>query len=257
MQNEEILGRCEVCGSISQESNVRRHMREFHKSPVQPVDMESHKMLDEMHDYEDQIEDFSQNDEFDYNTESQNDENQLEIEEENMEMVQVQEKIQWKTPEVQLLIQLYEKNKLKFEDKKTKNKKIWQSIAGEIRSISNFEVTPEQCENKFRNLKKTYKSIIDNNNKSGRGVKNWPFFKDMDQIFAKDPDVNPISTCSNLEGPSTSDHVDKDTHENISTSNQNVQNVPHGVKRKKRSGEEPEWFKKFREDCQKRHEEKM
>ncbi|KAG5878147.1 hypothetical protein JTB14_032257 [Gonioctena quinquepunctata] len=63
----------------------------------------------------------------------------------------------------------------------------------------------------------------------------------MDLIFSEDPDVNPISTCSNLEGSS---HV---TGENINTSNQNVQeNNIRGVKRKKPYGEEPEWFMKFR-----------
>ncbi|KAG5873245.1 hypothetical protein JTB14_009550 [Gonioctena quinquepunctata] len=246
MEIDEILGRCEVCGFISQESNVRQHMR-VHQSPVE---------LDEDENY-------SHCDELTYNTCNQNDGKEVEIDvfqEENAGIVLDQmnkndesyDKLYWSTPQVQLLIQLYDKNKLKFDDKKTRNKKVWKSIAEEMGIISKLKVTTEQCENKFKNLRKTYKKIIDNNSSTGRGAKNWPFFKDMDLIFSKDPDVDPISTCSNLEGSS---HV---TGENINTSNQNVQeNNIRGVKRKKPYGEEPEWFMNFREDCQKRHEEKM
>lgn len=127
---------------------------------------------------------------------------------------------------MQLLIHSYDKNKLKFEDKKTRNKKNWKFIADEIWTISKLKVTLEQCENKFKNLKKTYKKIIDNNNSTGRGAQNWQFFKEMDLIFSKDPDVHLASTCSNLEGPSTSGHF---SIEENNISNQNVQVIEYSI----------------------------
>lgn len=132
------------------------------------------------------------------------------------------EKLHWSKAQVQLLIQLYDKYKVKFEDKRTRNKKNWKCIADEIWAISKLKVTSEQCENKFKNLKKMYKKIIDNNNSTGRGAQNWQFFKEMDIIFAKDPDVHPTATCSNLERPSTSSHcsIEERVH---NFSNQNVQ----------------------------------
>ncbi|XP_044764700.1 zinc finger protein with KRAB and SCAN domains 2-like isoform X2 [Coccinella septempunctata] len=122
-----------------------------------------------------------------------------------------------------------------------------------------YKVTPEQCENKFKNFKKTYKKISDDNSKSERGTLSWPFYKEMDAIFCKDPDVHPISTCSNLDGPSKSTAHPVDVEENISRipTPQHIETNSRGVKRKRSSAEEPEWFAKFREDCQKRHEEKM
>ncbi|KAG5870549.1 hypothetical protein JTB14_025893 [Gonioctena quinquepunctata] len=62
MEIDEILGRCEVCGFISQESDVRHHMR-VHQSPVE---------LDEDKNY-------SHCDELTYNTCNQNDGEEVEI----------------------------------------------------------------------------------------------------------------------------------------------------------------------------------
>lgn len=58
----------------------------------------------------------------------------------------------------------------------------------------------EQCDTKFRNLKKTYKRIKDNNNESGRGTIKWPYFERIDQMFAFTHAVTPLATASNIAG---------------------------------------------------------
>ena len=50
------------------------------------------------------------------------------------------------------------------------------------------------CQQKIRNLKKSYKLVIDNNRKTGRGRKTCKYFDKLDSIFGKRPSFRPSVT---------------------------------------------------------------
>lgn len=81
-----------------------------------------------------------------------------------------------------------------------------------------YTFTGDQCDSKFRNLKKTYKRIRDNNKSTGRGSINWAYFSFFEEVFGHSADIEPIAIASNMSGvkiqseidpkPSTSTHKD-------------------------------------------------
>ena len=50
------------------------------------------------------------------------------------------------------------------------------------------------CQQKIRNLKKSYKLVINNNRKTGRGRKTCKYFDKLDSIFGKRPSFRPSVT---------------------------------------------------------------
>lgn len=51
--------------------------------------------------------------------------------------------------------------------------------------------TWDQIQNKWKSLLRTYKSIRDHNNETGRSRKTWPFFEKIDKLFQKNPTIDP------------------------------------------------------------------
>ncbi|KAK5644439.1 hypothetical protein RI129_005739 [Pyrocoelia pectoralis] len=54
-----------------------------------------------------------------------------------------------------------------------------------------YSFTWDQVQNKWKSLVRTYKNVKDNNNETGRNRKTWIFFDKMDQLFAKNPAIDP------------------------------------------------------------------
>ena len=50
------------------------------------------------------------------------------------------------------------------------------------------------CQQKIRNLKKSYKLVINNKRKTGRGRKTCKYFDKLDSIFGKRPSFRPSVT---------------------------------------------------------------
>lgn len=102
--------------------------------------------------------------------------------------------IKWSDEQALLLIRLIETNYNKFNSGLKKN--VWHLISKEIRQTCNLAVTGEQCDSKWKGLKKTYKKIKDHNNKTGNSPQKWPFFAAIDSFLSTKPEVNPVATCS-------------------------------------------------------------
>ncbi|GAB1860763.1 Myb/SANT-like DNA-binding domain-containing protein [Camponotus japonicus] len=77
------------------------------------------------------------------------------------------------------------------------HKKIWALIAAEMVKHGH-NVTGPQCLSKFSGLKRTYKSIKDNNKQSGAGTKTWPYFSHMDNLLHSKPYMSPLTTVSSI-----------------------------------------------------------
>lgn len=99
-----------------------------------------------------------------------------------------------------------------------------------------------------------YKSVKDNNKKSGAGRKSFDFEEDLDDLFEKDPIVKPLLTLSSTDqykatsGTSTTENTLSD-EEDKSSSN------PPSKKRRGASSDIVDTFKKYISETRGRQEE--
>nr|CAI5854215.1 unnamed protein product [Callosobruchus analis] len=63
----------------------------------------------------------------------------------------------------------------------------------------NYNYTASQCANKISGLKRTYKTIKDQNRKSGNCRVSWPYYSVMESIFGDKAYVAPPSLASSEE----------------------------------------------------------
>ncbi|KAF5290747.1 hypothetical protein FQR65_LT20600 [Abscondita terminalis] len=145
----------------------------------------------------------------------------------------------WTHERILLLLAFYEDHIPEFKSSKKTNKAIWAAIAKQMND-NGYHVTGEQCDIKFRNLKKTYKRIKDNNSSTGAGAISWPYFSNFDNIFGHSHDINPQSLVSNINGYTACQSLSSPTLPSDEGSNNDVVDTPIPVNKKKRfkSGEE-------------------
>jgi len=101
----------------------------------------------------------------------------------------------WPHEAILLLIEEYRKRTYDFYSGRISQKKNWQNIAGELLK-KKHHVTGPQCQSKFNNLKRSYKSIKDHNGKSGNGSKTWAYYNLMDGLIGSKPCISPVATAS-------------------------------------------------------------
>ncbi|KAK4883274.1 hypothetical protein RN001_006593 [Aquatica leii] len=92
--------------------------------------------------------------------------------------------------------------KVDFRDPKKKKKNVWAEIR-EVFEGRGYEVSYDDLDRKFRNLKHHYKTIIDNKKKTGRGRMHWEYFEPMQEIFVGDDTVHAPPTISSSIGNTT------------------------------------------------------
>ncbi|CAL1672936.1 unnamed protein product [Lasius platythorax] len=56
-----------------------------------------------------------------------------------------------------------------------------------------------QCENKFKDVRKSYTKVKDHNNQSGAELKTYKFYEEMEAVLGEKPIVKPISIASTLK----------------------------------------------------------
>lgn len=98
----------------------------------------------------------------------------------------------WSHQNTLLLIDEYEKLSVKFRNPKIKKKVLWELIAAALQK-KGYLVTADQADRKMRNMKTTFKTICDNNNKkrTGRGKIPWPYYNRLLEIFKDDKTIHP------------------------------------------------------------------
>ncbi|ESO88710.1 hypothetical protein LOTGIDRAFT_88650, partial [Lottia gigantea] len=96
--------------------------------------------------------------------------------------------IVWSSDETQALISLWADEKIQaLLEGARHNHKIFAKLAENLNE-KGFEARDgKQCQDKVRKLKLKYRSILDNNNKSGNSRKNWEFFEVMDRVLGSRP----------------------------------------------------------------------
>lgn len=78
---------------------------------------------------------------------------------------------------------------------------IWEKISQLCQAKFNSSFyTHVRCETKWKALKRTYKAICLHNKETGQKRRYWQYFDAMHKILYKKPEINPIATCSSLDG---------------------------------------------------------
>lgn len=97
------------------------------------------------------------------------------------------------------LIQIYTSKLEDFKSTTVRNEMVWQSI-GEMLELHNFHYNGKQCENRMKYLQAKYKKKKDNmrnERDSGASPIHCDYFEELDEIFGKKPNINPMySACS-------------------------------------------------------------
>lgn len=119
------------------------------------------------------------------------------------------ENFSWNNQNTKLLIHLYEERKEKFRDPKVKKKFLWAEIAKEFKKQNYTCVTEDILDRKMRNMKKTYRTIKDNQKLSGRGRITWEYFETFENIFLDDKTMNIESTLSSMQSQPVRKYIHK------------------------------------------------
>ncbi|CAG9773271.1 unnamed protein product [Ceutorhynchus assimilis] len=85
-------------------------------------------------------------------------------------------KFYWEYKAILLMLEEYRKRISKFRNPKFKKKLLWDEIAN-VMKLNGYLVGSDTIDKKMRNLKNTFRTIVDNNNKkktTGRGRMHWP-----------------------------------------------------------------------------------
>lgn len=109
----------------------------------------------------------------------------------------------WSHAEVLLLIACYQRHMLDFHDRKKKRKDIWIQISTEMRARGHLR-TASDCETKFKGLKRTYDKHRQHKRKSGRDRKEWPFYRETDNLLSSSAEYQAPISSSMPTQPSTS-----------------------------------------------------
>ena len=98
------------------------------------------------------------------------------------------------------MLEIYGQKRESFKD--PKKKIIWNEIAGIMNSKGFNECETKACGTKFKNLKRSYMTSLDHNNKSGDNPmrKCDANFDEMHDIFHDDDTVRPAALFSNKKG---------------------------------------------------------
>ncbi|KAL4705727.1 hypothetical protein ACJJTC_000384 [Scirpophaga incertulas] len=112
----------------------------------------------------------------------------------------------WNHRATVMLIDLWKRQRTRFENNIERNEIIWEEIVSAMREAG-FLFTAGQCETRFKYLKKCYIECIDINRKStGQPERTCSYFEEMDELFHKSPQINPprlVASRSLVNVPNT------------------------------------------------------
>ncbi|KAL1492229.1 hypothetical protein ABEB36_012711 [Hypothenemus hampei] len=92
----------------------------------------------------------------------------------------------WSHNATLMFLNLYKDNRKQVGTLELKNiKKLFEKISKELKHQLQLNITPANCENRWKHLERMYKKYIDNNKKTGRGRKSFEYAEIMEDILGK------------------------------------------------------------------------
>lgn len=130
-----------------------------------------------------------------------------------------------------VLLELYKVYKPKVGRGEIKTiKKMWEKISIDLSDRCRITIHPSKCENKFNVLERSYKKVVDNNNRTGRGRKDFPYENEFNEIFGKKLNITPKILLNSSEAivPSriTSDEISGSTQDLQIVQDVPMENIP-------------------------------
>lgn len=104
----------------------------------------------------------------------------------------------WSNENTLFLISEVERKQKEFETDIKKN--VWGKVATACSKQFGKPVTLLQCDQKWKSLKRTYKSCILHNKTTGQKRKHWQYFSAINKFMHDKPEIEPIATCSSTSG---------------------------------------------------------
>ncbi|KAH3830741.1 hypothetical protein DPMN_103992 [Dreissena polymorpha] len=81
---------------------------------------------------------------------------------------------------------------------------MWEKIANEMRE-KGYNFSPEEVSGRWKALTRAYKNMKAHNAISGSSLKTYQFETEFEEIFAKDPVMQPVKTMSSASQESSED----------------------------------------------------
>lgn len=102
------------------------------------------------------------------------------------------------------LIGLYKTYQESMKDPRIKKKDVWNRIAADM-AANGYHFHGDMCDKKWRNLKKSYNGVLENNRGPGQGRRLWQYFDLLNEIFSKEAEETAASEVSPTgeAGPAT------------------------------------------------------
>ncbi|CAG9773629.1 unnamed protein product [Ceutorhynchus assimilis] len=105
----------------------------------------------------------------------------------------------WSKRAVLLLLEQYECHVEEFK-KNLRHERIWSSIAAQLIEKGHL-VNGRQCSIKWSGLKRTYKNIKDQKDRSGASAVSWPFYSAMTTLQGDKAYMKPVALASSTGQP--------------------------------------------------------
>ncbi|CAG9772459.1 unnamed protein product [Ceutorhynchus assimilis] len=105
----------------------------------------------------------------------------------------------WSERAVLLLLEQYECHVEEFK-KNLRHERIWSSIAAQLIEKGHL-VNGRQCSIKWSGLKRTYKNIKDQKDRSGASAVSWPFYSAMTTLLGDKAYMKPVALASSTRQP--------------------------------------------------------
>ncbi|KAJ8946923.1 hypothetical protein NQ314_008722 [Rhamnusium bicolor] len=96
----------------------------------------------------------------------------------------------WTRKSTALLIQLYKERLLRFRDPKQMKRSLWGEIVKKFEEHGYKGLNEDIVDRKFRNMKKTFRTITEKKISTGQGRVAWEYFDDFVEIFEEDRTLN-------------------------------------------------------------------
>lgn len=128
------------------------------------------------------------------------------------------------------MLDLYDKYKKQLGTFKVKNnKQLYQVIAEELSVILKRQVTPNNCENRWRVVERNYKKYVENQKGTGRSKKYFEYVEEMEKIFRGKRNIQPeiLLTSETHHTPT------EDIEEIVAESQDEVQSEPTKTAKKR------------------------
>ncbi|KAF5289461.1 hypothetical protein FQR65_LT11834 [Abscondita terminalis] len=163
---------------------------------------------------------------------------------------------EWTSAAINLLIEKFRTYKLQLEKKNSIKKHIWKKIANEMQEFE-YTYTWDQLQNKWKSMLRTYKSIKDHNNQSGRNRKNWDYFNKMDELLYGHPAIDPPILIHNGIQIKKIDDESTSKSETVSTPESSRASTPDKPRKRKAPTDISDMLTSLMQQNEKQHEENL